>query len=64
MSISIIKHDNLNKYETILTADHKSWRRICTISYTKRLTYRQTLLQEKGEEEKEKKNICKEKTLL
>ena len=31
--IPTIKHDNLNGYGRILTADHESWRKIHTISY-------------------------------
>ena len=47
MPIPTIKHDNLNIYERILTADHESWRRICTINYIEQLTYRPILLPKK-----------------
>ena len=33
MPIPTMKHDNVNEYERILTADHESRRKICTISY-------------------------------
>jgi len=33
MPILTIKHDNLNRYGKILTANHESWTKICTISY-------------------------------
>jgi len=50
--IPTIKHDNLNRYGRSLIADHESRRRLCTISYTKQLTYRPTLLYKKEEGKK------------
>jgi len=33
MPIPTIKYDNLNKYRKIITADHETQKKICTIGY-------------------------------
>ena len=58
MSIPIINHSNLSRYERILTTDHDSQRKIHAINYIKQLTYKPTFLHKEGdEEEKEDEHL-------
>jgi len=64
MPISTIKHENLNKYERILTADHESRKNIRTISYiTNSLLIGQRKknkeVKDGGIDKKEEKNVLR-----